>query len=170
MISFLLYHQTSSVVILKSSYQGKDCMKKVTVYTDGACSGNPGPGGWCAILVYMDKEKILSGGKSMTTNNEMELTAVVQALSTLKESCEVEVYSDSQYVVNAVNKRWIYNWRKNGWKNSKKETLPNLLLWQEFDRLISIHTVSFTWVRGHAGNTYNERCDQIAVSERNNYA
>lgn len=145
-------------------------MKRVTVYTDGACSGNPGPGGWCAILIYNGTEKVLSGGKALTTNNEMELTAVVQALGALKERCEVELYSDSLYVVNAVNKRWIYNWRRNGWKNSKKETLPNLALWQEFDRLITEHSVTFNWVKGHADNEYNERCDRIAVSERDRYA
>ena len=145
-------------------------MKRVTIYTDGACSGNPGPGGWCAILIYNDTEKVLSGGKALTTNNEMELTAVVQALGALKERCEVELYSDSLYVVNAVNKGWIYNWRRNGWKNSKKETLPNLALWQEFDRLITEHSVTFNWVKGHADNEYNERCDRIAVSERDRYA
>ena len=145
-------------------------MKRVSVYTDGACSGNPGPGGWCAILIYNSTEKVLSGGKALTTNNEMELTAVVQALGALKERCEVELYSDSLYVVNAVNKGWIYNWRRNGWKNSKKETLPNLALWQEFDRLITEHSVTFNWVKGHADNEYNERCDRIAVSERDRYA
>ena len=149
---------------------GKAPMKKVTVYTDGACSGNPGPGGWCAILIYNGNEKVLSGGKELTTNNEMELTAVVRALGALKEDCEVELYSDSLYVVNAVNKGWIYNWRKNGWKNSKKETLPNLLLWQEFEPLIRRHDVSFIWVKGHADNEYNERCDRIAVQERDKAA
>ena len=141
-------------------------MKKVTVYTDGACSGNPGPGGWCAILIYKDIEKTLSGGKKLTTNNEMELTAVVSALGALKEKCDVSVFSDSLYVVNAVNKGWLENWRTNGWKNSRKEILPNLELWQEFDRLISGQKVSFTWVKGHAENEYNERCDRIAVMER----
>lgn len=144
----------------------RDSMKKVTVYTDGACSGNPGPGGWCAILIYNGTEKVLSGGKKLTTNNEMELTAVVQALGALKEKCEVELYSDSLYVVNAVNKGWINNWRKNGWKNSKKEILPNLELWQAFDPLINTHKVTFIWVKGHAQNEYNERCDRIAVAER----
>ena len=141
-------------------------MKKVTVYTDGACSGNPGPGGWCAILIYKDTEKTLSGGKKLTTNNEMELTAVVSALGALKETCEVDVFSDSLYVVNAVNKGWLANWRVNGWKNSRKEILPNLELWQEFDRLTGSHKVTFTWVKGHAENEYNERCDRIAVMER----
>ena len=141
-------------------------MKQVTVYTDGACSGNPGPGGWCAILIYNGTEKTLSGGKNPTTNNEMELTAVVQALGALREKCKVELYSDSLYVVNAVNKGWIYNWRRNGWKNSKKEILPNLELWQEFDRLINSHDVTFIWVKGHADNEYNERCDRTAVMER----
>ena len=145
-------------------------MKKVTIYTDGACSGNPGPGGWCAILIYNEAEKQLSGGKQLTTNNEMELTAVVTALSALKESCSVDLYSDSLYVVNAVNKGWIYNWRKNGWRNSKKETLPNLRLWKQFSDLIDKHSVSFKWVKGHADNRYNEICDKIAVSERLKYS
>jgi len=142
-------------------------MKEVTVYTDGACSGNPGPGGWCAILIYNEVEKVLSGGKALTTNNEMELTAVVRALGALKEKCRVNIYSDSLYVVNAVNKGWIYNWKRNGWINSKKETLPNLSLWKDFYGLIQEHEVSFYWVKGHADNEYNERCDRIAVEERN---
>ncbi len=144
-------------------------MKNVTIYTDGACSGNPGPGGWGAVLMYKKNEKILRGGKELTTNNEMELTAVVEALSALTERCAVTVYSDSSYVVNAVAKGWIYNWSRNGWKNSKKETLPNLELWQRLYGLLSVQNVSFVWVKGHADNEYNELCDRIAVEEREKF-
>ena len=145
-------------------------MKKVTIYTDGACSGNPGPGGWGAVLMYKKNEKILRGGKEHTTNNEMELTAVVEALSALTERCDVTLYSDSSYVVNAVTKGWIYNWARNGWKNSKKETLPNLELWQRFYGLLSAQKVEFRWVKGHADNKYNEMCDRIAVEEREKFS
>ena len=141
-------------------------MKKVHIYTDGACSGNPGPGGWCAILIYNEVEKIISGHKSLTTNNEMELTSVVNGLKTLKESCDVTVHSDSLYVVNAINKEWLKNWENNGWINSKKKTLPNLELWKELSYQIERHKVSFVWVKGHSDNEYNNRCDQIAVEER----
>lgn len=141
-------------------------MKKVDIYTDGACSGNPGPGGWCAILIYNNIEKIISGHKSFTTNNEMELTSVVCALKELKEPCSVTIYSDSSYVVNAVNKDWLYNWQKNGWINSKKQTLPNLELWKELFGLLETHNATFIWVKGHSDNEYNNRCDRIAVEER----
>ncbi len=141
-------------------------MKKVEIYTDGACSGNPGPGGWCAILIYNNIEKVISGHKQFTTNNEMELTSVVSALKELKEPCVVTVYSDSSYVVNAVNKEWLNNWQKNGWINSKKKTLPNLNLWKELYSLLSEHKVTFIWVKGHSDNEYNNRCDRIAVEER----
>ena len=149
---------------------GNEGLKKVTVYTDGACSGNPGPGGWGAVLMYKENEKILRGGKKLTTNNEMELTAVVEALSALTERCAVTVYSDSSYVVNAVEKGWIWNWSRNGWKNSKKETLPNLELWQKLYSLLSQQEVTFRWVKGHADNKYNELCDRIAVEEREKFA
>lgn len=141
-------------------------MKNVTIYTDGACSGNPGPGGWCSILIYMQNEKTISGHKEHTTNNEMELTAVVSALKELKEPCEVTLSSDSSYVVNAINNKWLDNWRNNGWINSKKKSLPNLELWQELNALLQIHSVSFIWVKGHSNNEYNNRCDRIAVEER----
>ena len=144
-------------------------MKKVTVYTDGACSGNPGPGGWCAVLMYRGKEKILRGGKEHTTNNEMELTAVVEALGALTERCDVTVHSDSSYVVNAVEKGWIRNWARNGWKNSKKQLLPNLELWQRLYGLLSAQQVSFVWVKGHADDEYNQLCDRIAVEERKKF-
>ena len=145
-------------------------LKKVTIYTDGACSGNPGPGGWGAVLIYNGQEKILKEGKQHTTNNEMELTAVVEALSCLKEVCDVTLYSDSSYVVNAINNKWLYGWAKKGWKNSKKETLPNLYLWQRLYDLLKVQHVSFVWVKGHADNKYNEICDRLAVSERDRYA
>jgi len=145
-------------------------MKKIIIYTDGACSGNPGPGGWGAILIYNTVQKELSGGKKNTTNNEMELTAVVEALKALKEPCLVDLYSDSNYVVNAVNQYWLQNWKKNGWKNSKKQLLPNLELWKEFDQLITIHQVNFSWVKGHASNALNNRCDQLAVKQRDHFS
>ena len=142
-------------------------MKEVTIYTDGACSGNPGPGGWGSILIYKDNYKEISGGKSSTTNNEMELTAVVESLSRLKEPCQVILYSDSSYVVNAINKSWLEKWEANGWINSKKQTLPNLLLWKQLAELVKIHKVEFVWVKGHSDNEYNNRCDCLAVLERN---
>ena len=142
-------------------------MKDVIIYTDGACSGNPGPGGWGAILIYKNTYKEISGGKKETTNNEMELTAVVESLSLLKETCNVMLYSDSSYVVNAVNKKWLTNWKNNGWINSKKKTLPNLALWKKLDTLLELHRVTFVWVKGHSDNEYNNRCDNLAVVERN---
>ena len=144
-------------------------MKDVIIYTDGACSGNPGPGGWGAILIYKNTYKEISGGKKETTNNEMELTAVVESLSLLKETCNVMLYSDSSYVVNAVNKKWLTNWKNNGWINSKKKTLPNLALWKKLDSLLELHRVTFVWVKGHSDNEYNNRCDNLAVVERNIY-
>ena len=144
-------------------------MKDVIIYTDGACSGNPGPGGWGAILIYKNTYKEISGGKKETTNNEMELTAVVESLSLLKETCNVTLYSDSSYVVNAVNKKWLTNWKNNGWINSKKKTLPNLALWKKLDTLLELHRVTFVWVKGHSDNEYNNRCDNLAVVERNIY-
>lgn len=144
-------------------------MKNITIYTDGACSGNPGPGGWAAILLYKDINKEISGGKPFTTNNEMELTAVVEALSCLKEPCYVQLFSDSSYVVNAIQKDWLSNWKSKGWINSQKKTLPNLALWKELDRLINIHNIEFNWVKGHADNKFNNRCDELAVIERNKY-
>ncbi len=144
-------------------------MKNITIYTDGACSGNPGPGGWAAILLYKDVNKEISGGKPFTTNNEMELTAVVEALSCLKEPCYVKLFSDSSYVVNAIQKDWLSTWKSKGWINSQKKTLPNLALWKELDRLINIHNIEFNWVKGHADNKFNNRCDELAVIERNKY-
>jgi len=144
--------------------------KEVLIYTDGACSGNPGPGGWGAILVYKDIEKELSGGECETTNNRMELSAVISALKVLKEPCKVTITSDSKYVVDSIEKGWARSWQKNGWKNSRKETPPNTDLWQELLILLEMHDVKFNWIRGHAGHSYNERCDRLAVAESKKHA
>ncbi len=137
-------------------------MEEVVIYTDGACSGNPGPGGWGSILMYKDNKKEISGGKKDTTNNVMELTAVIEALKLLKFKCKVSVYSDSAYVVNAFNQKWIYSWMKNGWKNSSKEPVKNKELWQELYELTKVHDVNFIKVKGHSDNEYNNRCDEMA--------
>ena len=139
-------------------------MKKVTVYTDGACSGNPGPGGWGAILEYNGTERELSGGEENTTNNRMELTGVITALNTLREPCKVDLYTDSQYIVNAVNKGWLKSWVKSGWKR-KSGPVKNVDLWQELITAMERHEVKFIWVKGHAENPYNNRCDELAVME-----
>lgn len=137
-------------------------MKKVVIYTDGACSGNPGPGGWGTILMCDGIKKEISGGKKDTTNNVMEITAVIEGLKLLKYPCEVEIYSDSAYVVNAFNQHWIDGWKKNGWKNSSKEEVKNRDLWEELDKLTNIHTVTFIKVKGHSDNELNNRCDELA--------
>lgn len=137
-------------------------MEEVIIYTDGACSGNPGPGGWGSILMYKDTKKEISGRKEDTTNNVMELTAVIEGLKLLKFPCSVKLYSDSAYVVNAFNQKWIYGWLKNGWKNASKEPVKNKELWQELYDLTKIHKVEFIKVKGHADNEYNNRCDELA--------
>ena len=137
-------------------------MEEVTIYTDGACSGNPGPGGWGTILMYNENKKEISGGKDNTTNNVMELTAVIEGLKLLKFPCKVKLYSDSAYVVNAFNQKWIYGWLKNGWKNASKEPVKNKELWQELYELTKIHELEFIKVKGHADNEYNNRCDELA--------
>lgn len=137
-------------------------MDKVIIYTDGACSGNPGPGGWGSILMMGENRKEISGGKKDTTNNVMELTAVIEALKLLKRPCKVDLYSDSAYVVNAFLQNWILGWIKNGWKNSSKEEIKNKELWQELFSLTKIHDVTFHKVKGHADNEYNNRCDELA--------
>mgnify|MGYP002693316004 FL=1 len=137
-------------------------MDKVIIYTDGACSGNPGPGGWGSILMMGENRKEISGGKKDTTNNVMELTAVIEALKLLKRPCKVDLYSDSAYVVNAFLQNWILGWIKNGWKNSSKEEVKNKELWQELFSLSKIHDVTFHKVKGHADNEYNNRCDELA--------
>lgn len=137
-------------------------MEKVTIYTDGACSGNPGPGGWGAILMYQENKKEISGGKKNTTNNEMELTAVIEALKMLKFPCQVDLYSDSAYVVNAFLQNWIGNWVKNNWKTSSKEPVKNQELWKELYELTKTHQVKFIKVKGHSDNEFNNRCDELA--------
>ena len=140
-------------------------MKTVTLYTDGACSGNPGPGGWGAILEYMGHERELSGGEENTTNNRMELTAVIVALETLKEACIVELYSDSKYVIDALTKGWLASWRKNGWRKSDKKPVLNIDLWERLLPQLARHEIHYHWVKGHAENEKNNRCDQMAVAE-----
>ena len=137
-------------------------MEKVIIYTDGACSGNPGPGGWGSILMYKDNKKEIFGGKANTTNNVMELTAVIEALKLLKYPCEVEIYSDSAYVVNAFNQGWIYNWIKNKWMTSGKGSVKNKEIWQELYSLTQKHKVKFIKVKGHSDNEFNNRCDEMA--------
>ena len=144
-------------------------MKQVTIYTDGACSGNPGPGGWGAILLYKDTLRELSGGEEHTTNNRMELLGVISALSALKEPCEIELYTDSQYIANAINKGWLQGWKAKNWKRKDGE-LKNIDLWQELDKLLNTHAVSFNWVKGHAENQYNNRCDELAVIQRDKFS
>ncbi len=145
-------------------------MKQVEIYTDGACSGNPGPGGWGAVLRYNGKEKEISGGEAMTTNNRMELMAVIFALRALKEPCAVELYSDSRYVIDALSKGWAYGWRKKGWIKSDKKPALNPDLWGELLDLCAVHEMSYHWVKGHAENEYNNRCDALAVAEREKFA
>ncbi len=143
-------------------------MDKVTIYTDGACSGNPGPGGWAAILLAGPHKKEISGGEAETTNNRMELLGVISALELLKRPCEAEIFSDSQYIVNAINQRWLISWKKRGWRRREGE-LKNPELWQRLDGLLARHTVTFHWVKGHAENEYNNRCDELAVAERDKF-
>ena len=140
-------------------------MKTVTLYTDGACSGNPGPGGWGAILSYNGKEKEISGGEENTTNNRMELTAVIRGLEALKEPCIVELYSDSKYVIDGLSKGWAENWRKNSWRKADKKPALNPDLWEMLLNLCKAHTLRYHWVKGHAENPQNNRCDQMAVEQ-----
>lgn len=139
--------------------------KKVEIFTDGACSGNPGPGGWGAILRYAGSERELSGGEESTTNNRMELTAVITALSALKEPCEVTLYSDSKYVTDAVTKGWAEKWRANHWRKADKKPALNADLWELLLDLLKEHRVQFVWLKGHAGHPENERCDRMAVTQ-----
>jgi ribonuclease HI len=144
-------------------------MKKVMIFTDGACSGNPGPGGWGTILRYGDKEKELSGGEANTTNNRMELTAVISGLEALKEQCEVVVTTDSKYVVDAVTNGWARAWRAKGWIKGDKKPALNPDLWSRLLDLLDEHKVTFNWIKGHAGHPENERCDKLAVTESQKY-
>ena len=145
-------------------------MKTVTIYTDGACSGNPGPGGWGAILSYNGIEKELSGGEKQTTNNRMELTGVISALSALKEPCIVELWSDSKYVIDALEKGWAQGWRKRGWVKSDKKPALNPDLWEQLLDLTEKHEMHYHWVKGHADNEKNNRCDEMAVERRDYFA
>ena len=138
-------------------------MKSVELFTDGACSGNPGPGGWGAILRFGTAEKELSGGEAVTTNNRMELTAVIEGLSALKEPCAVKLTTDSKYVADGVTKGWAESWRKNGWRKADKKPALNPDLWEKLLDLLKIHQVEICWVKGHAGHIENERCDKLAV-------
>ena len=140
-------------------------MQKVTIYTDGACSGNPGPGGWAAVLIYGEHKKEISGGCRETTNNIMELTAILEALKALKTECEVELYSVSAYSVNAFNQGWIYNWIKKGWKTADKKEVKNKEIWQEIYDLTKKHKVTFNKVKGHSDVELNNRCDELARAE-----
>ena len=140
-------------------------MKKIILYTDGACSGNPGVGGWGAILEYNGIEKEMSGVCEVTTNNQMELTAVIEGLKALKESCEVDIFSDSAYVVNAFKEDWITSWQLNNWKNANKKEVKNIDLWQELLDLANVHKITWHKVKGHADNEKNNRCDKLATGE-----
>ena len=140
-------------------------ISEVTIYTDGACSGNPGPGGWAAILMAGGAKKEMSGGERDTTNNRMEIMAVIEGLKALKRPCKVDIYSDSAYVVNAFEQNWIGKWVKNGWKNSAKAEVANSDLWKELINLTAMHNVTFHKVKGHADNEFNNRCDELAVRE-----
>ncbi len=145
-------------------------MKTVTIYTDGACSGNPGPGGWGAILEWNGVEKELSGGERQTTNNRMELTGVISALKKLREPCRVELYTDSKYVCDAVTKRWVYGWRAKGWIKADKKPALNVDLWEQLLPLLEYHEVAWHWVKGHASNEKNNRCDALAVAQSKKFA
>ena len=144
-------------------------MKHVEIFTDGACSGNPGPGGWGAILRYNGTEKEISGGEKETTNNRMELTAVIEALKKLKEPCEVTLTTDSKYVADGLSKGWAESWKRNGWRKADKKPALNADLWDELLELYHIHKVTICWVKGHASHPENERCDRMAVAEWEKY-
>lgn len=144
-------------------------MKKIQIFTDGACSGNPGPGGFGAILKYNNTVKELSGGEAHTTNNRMELLGVISALSALKEPCEVTLTTDSKYIVDSITKGWAKSWKNKGWIKSDKKPALNSDLWERLLNLLEIHNVTFVWVKGHAGHPENERCDRLAVAERDKY-
>lgn len=144
-------------------------MKNVEIFTDGACSGNPGPGGWGAVLRYGDKEREMSGGETETTNNRMELTAVISALKALKEPCCVTLTTDSKYVCDAINQGWAAGWKKRGWKKADNKPALNVDLFSELLDLCDKHEVTFVWVKGHAGHPENERCDRLAVAQIENY-
>ncbi len=140
-------------------------MKRIEMFTDGACKGNPGPGGWCAILRYNGVEKVISGGEKDTTNNRMELSAVLFGLKALKEPCHITLQSDSKYVLDSISKGWVYGWKKKGWKKSDGKPALNVDLWQQLLVEIAKHEIEYVWIKGHAGHPENERCDAQAVKE-----
>lgn len=144
-------------------------LKTVVVYTDGACSGNPGPGGWAAILSFNGRERELSGGDRQTTNNRMELQAAIGALQNLREPCAVRLHTDSKYIVQAFNDRWIAGWQRRGWMTTAKKPVANQDLWEQLIELASVHEVEWIWVRGHANVVLNERCDRLAVAQRDRH-
>ncbi len=156
-------------ISMKLRIRNRTYMKTVTIYTDGACSGNPGPGGWGAILMYGPHKREISGGQANTTNNRMELTAVISALELLKEPCQVELWSDSKYVIDALEKGWAKGWRARGWVKSDKKPALNPDLWERLLDLCDTHTVRTHWVKGHAENEFNNRCDELAVAESQKY-
>jgi ribonuclease HI len=149
-------------MIADEGSKGATCLKEVTIYTDGACSGNPGPGGWGAILMYEGHKKEISGAEALTTNNRMEITAVIEALAMLKVPCRVRCYSDSAYVVNCFRNEWYVNWQKNGWKNSKGQPVENQDLWKKLLSYMETHDVTYVKVKGHSDNEWNNRCDELA--------
>lgn len=140
-------------------------MDRIILYTDGACSGNPGPGGYCSILKYGEHTRIISGAEASTTNNRMELKAVIEGLKALRRPCDVTVISDSKYVCDAINEQWLDNWIRKNWKKSDGKAVLNQEMWNELNGLLSVHKVTFQWIKGHAGHPFNEKCDEIAVGE-----
>ena len=142
-------------------------MNKITIYTDGACSGNPGKGGWGAVLIQNKEEKYLSGSNKFTTNNQMELTATIEALKAIVKPSHIALYTDSQYVKNGIT-TWIFNWKKNGWRTANKKLVANKDLWIELDKYVDFHSVDWFWVKGHSGDRYNEIADELAVKAMNN--
>lgn len=155
----------NNLISMNAFEQKKEQNNEVTIYTDGACSGNPGAGGWGAVLIGAGKQKEISGFDPLTTNNQMELTAVIKALELLKVSCNVKLYSDSAYVVNAINQNWLFNWKNNNWLGADKKPVKNIELWQKLDNLLNKHSVEFIKVKGHADNELNNRCDKLATGE-----
>ena len=141
-------------------------MNEVTIYTDGACSGNPGKGGWGAILIYAKEKKYMSGSKQLTTNNQMELTATIEALKAILKPSNIALYTDSQYVKNGITS-WIFNWKKNGWKTANKKPVANKDLWIELEKYVDFHSVNWFWVKGHSGDHYNEIADKLAIKAMN---